>query len=639
MFLKSILKKLLPFLFLWVYALFFFGIKVNTANGGTLFEGLLYQESSDTTESMAKLRLLSIEAWKNHYSDSAQAYYEVVIDMAKKLGDKNIEAQNQNRLGIVYRNLGFQEDALKFYEEALKTSRSSQNKKEEGYALNNIAQIYHYQNLQQESIDFYTEAQIIFQEIDFLEGLGFTYTGLSAVYSELKNYPIAIDLINKAIQIRMDLGHERQVTISKLNRGEIYYRLGNLEAAEADIRTFLDYALVYDQRGAVSTYGKLGEVYFKGNRIEKAIEMAQKAIELDLIYPNSTGMVTVYELLYQIYLRKNQPDVAMKYLELLTKEKNEIDQEKTRNYLSALMIRKQKNEIASLNRENLLMEKNDNFKLLISYILIVLVVVLFAAFFVYFKSFQKEKENLKKLTEQKIRITKQAEELDKLNLVKDKIFSIIAHDLRGPLHSLQGMVELINENDLTQEEFKSFLPLLSQNLGNNTILLENLLTWSKSQMKGMEANFKTFNLYAVIENNISFFEKSNYFKGQKLFNRVPNPLMVEADKAMLEVVLRNLISNALKFTSKDDEIKIRCLDNGDGTYTVSVKDSGIGMKQENLLKLFGKEFISTSGTHQESGTGIGLLLSKELIEKNRGKIWAESKFGLGSTFNFTIPKS
>ncbi|MDO9552853.1 ATP-binding protein [Rhodonellum sp.] len=618
---------------------FFLGTKVNTANGSILIAGILVQESSDTTVSIENLQYFSERAWKNHYSDSAQVYYEEVIDMAKKLGDKNIEAQNLNRLGIFYRNLDLQEEALKYYDEALKTSRSIQNKKEEGFALNNIAQIYHYQNLHEESIDFYTEAQTIFQEINFMEGLGYTYTGLSAAYSEIKNYLLAIELINKAIQIRMDLDHERQVTISKLNRGDIYYQLGNLEAAEADIRTFLDYALVHDQRGAVSTYGKLGEVYFKGNQDEKAIEMAQKAIELNVSHPNSTGMVTVYGLLYQIFLKKNQPEKAMQYLELLSEAKNAIDEEKTKNYLSALMIQKQKDEIEALNRENLLKDKNDNFKLWISYILTILVVVLFAAFFVYYRSFQKEKDNLNKLLEQKIRIQKQAEELDKLNLVKDKIFSILAHDLRGPLHSLQGMIELMNQNDLTQDEFKSFLPLLSQNLGNNTILLENLLTWSKSQMKGMEANFKTFNLFLVIENNFSFFQKSNYFKGQKLFNKVPDPLMVKADKAMLEVVLRNLISNALKFTSKDDEIKISCLLRSDGTYTISVEDSGVGIKEENLNKLFGKEFISTSGTHQESGTGIGLLLSKELIEKNRGIIWAESKLGLGSTFKFTISKS
>ena len=169
------------------------------------------------------------------------------------------------------------------------------------------------------------------------------------------------------------------------------------------------------------------------------------------------------------------------------------------------------------------------------------------------------------------------------------------------------------------------------------MLLENLLIWSRSQMRGMNTQFSKFNLHELVGQNLTFLSGSGYFKGQVLENYIPKFIVIEADKTMLEIVIRNLLTNALKFTHAKDKITVALEEEAD-YYTVSVSDQGIGMTESSLSKLFGNDFYTTTGTHQEKGTGLGLLLSKELVRKNRGEIWAKSQIGSGSTFCFTLPK-
>lgn len=154
----------------------------------------------------------------------------------------------------------------------------------------------------------------------------------------------------------------------------------------------------------------------------------------------------------------------------------------------------------------------------------------------------------------------------------------------------------------------------------------------------MNTEFSKFNLFKVVEHSLSFLSGSGYYKGQVLENYIPKSIEIEAEKTMLEIVIRNLLTNALKFTNENDKITVT-LEEEENFYTISISDQGIGMTEAGLSKLFGNDFYSTSGTHQEKGTGLGLLISKELVKKNKGEIWAKSQIGSGSTFCFTLPKS
>lgn len=598
----------------------------------------LYGQYLSAKDPKSKLQIISDLAWEVHLSDSSRKYYEEAIDLAIKLGDTEVQSQNLNRLGIAYRNIDLQEEALKMYEEALKVAKKSGNQKEEAFALNNIAQIHYYQESFEDAMAYYEEAKVKFLKINNLDGLGYTYTGMSVVQSEIKNYRAALELINEAIKIREELEDTKQVYISKMNRGRIYQLMGELELAEKDLIEFIEYSLQDSRRAAMSALGELGNVYFKKKNLKKAEEMAMKAIEINDESPSAKAMITAYELVYQIANLRGDTDNAKIYLDKLDEARQTFNEEKTKLYLSGIMVRKQRDEIAALNREKELMESNERFKSYVLFALLLMTVAFFVAFSVYFRSYKKEKASSLLLKSKQEEIEAQARELDKVNQEKDKIFSILAHDLKAPMDSLWGMVNLLNEQNLTKEEFEAYLPVLSQSIGNNSILLENVLVWSRSQMNGIHADISTCNLYTLVDSNIKFFQGSQYFKGQNLQNFIPKNMEVQADRNMLDIVFRNLLTNALKFTDRGDMVSIAAQDSG-RFFTISIADQGTGIPEDNLEKLFGNQFFSTRGTHREKGTGLGLLLSKELIQKNNGDIWVESQLGYGSTFSFTLPKS
>jgi len=229
--------------------------------------------------------------------------------------------------------------------------------------------------------------------------------------------------------------------------------------------------------------------------------------------------------------------------------------------------------------------------------------------------------------------------LKELNAIKDRIFSIIAHDLKSPFNNIFGfsniLADQLHKKDFDGlEKYATFI----QNSSKKALdLLTSLLEWSRSQTGRNKFNPEYFELVTIINEVTELFKDSATQKSITIIKELPKNISVFADKAMASCILRNLLSNAIKFTNSHGEIRISAKQNEDHLL-VSVADNGVGMKKEAINKLFQIEnSYSTLGTQQEVGTGLGLLLCKEFIEMHGGDIWVESKIGKGSIFNFTIP--
>lgn len=231
---------------------------------------------------------------------------------------------------------------------------------------------------------------------------------------------------------------------------------------------------------------------------------------------------------------------------------------------------------------------------------------------------------------------KSEEKLHELNKLKDRLFSIISHDLRTPLLSLMDILSMANDGMVTDEEFRSFLPTLTKNIGYTSGLVENLLQWSKSQLEGTVVNAVHFDIKENVTYLINSFHQLADDKGISVNSNIHVPTMVYADMDMVQAVLRNLISNAIKFCSAGDKITIEA-DIKKNMATICIADTGVGIAAENVDKLFGNQNFTTRGTTNEQGTGLGLLLCKDFIEKNGGNIWVVSTQGQGSSFYFTLP--
>jgi PAS domain S-box-containing protein len=233
-------------------------------------------------------------------------------------------------------------------------------------------------------------------------------------------------------------------------------------------------------------------------------------------------------------------------------------------------------------------------------------------------------------------------QLKELNASKDKFFSIISHDLKNPFQGLIGYSEILAKDleILSKEEIKDFVHLIHESSQHLYKLLENLLQWSRIQRGVISFNPDSFQLKHLIDLNISLINGNAFQKKIIINNEVDDDVIVFADVNMVNTVVRNLLSNAVKFTEVGGSIKISSCNNGNSQYKVSVIDSGVGMSKEVMDKIFRIDHSYTSvGTANEKGTGLGLILCKELVEKNGGTINVDSEIGKGTTFTFTLPQA
>jgi PAS domain S-box-containing protein len=238
-------------------------------------------------------------------------------------------------------------------------------------------------------------------------------------------------------------------------------------------------------------------------------------------------------------------------------------------------------------------------------------------------------------------LAEHAKELQKLNVTKDKFFSIIAHDLRNPFHSILGFTELLTKNydgfdDAKKQEFIGLIYESSQHAHN---LLENLLQWSRAQTDRIKYNPSKLSLSSIIDDTMHVLNATLTKKGLTFTSDVEKNINVIADKNMLETIMRNLLSNAIKFTLSGGKISVAARDAGK-FISLSISDTGVGINPEDLPKLFQfDEFHATAGTAGEPGTGLGLIICHEFIKKHGGEISIKSEPGKGSTFTFTLPKA
>lgn len=243
----------------------------------------------------------------------------------------------------------------------------------------------------------------------------------------------------------------------------------------------------------------------------------------------------------------------------------------------------------------------------------------------------------KKFEDQLIKYT---EDLKLLNAAKDKFFSIISHDLRSPFNSLLGLTEYIahSYDEMTPLEIKSSVANVYNSSKQVYNLILNLLEWSMIQSGRLTVNKSVINLAALGTEIMNLYADSAHHKNIKLFNHMDQDIHIYADKYMIDTIVRNFVSNSIKFTKSGGQITIKGIINGDNAE-VSVTDTGIGISAEDQKNLFRiDEQTRRDGTENEKGTGLGLILCKEFIEKNNGVLWVESEEGKGSRFSFTVPR-
>jgi signal transduction histidine kinase len=233
-------------------------------------------------------------------------------------------------------------------------------------------------------------------------------------------------------------------------------------------------------------------------------------------------------------------------------------------------------------------------------------------------------------------LEQQTIQLTAMNSFKTKLFTIISHDLRSPVYALRDLFNNAADGKITAEEVKELIPDAASDLSYTAGLMENLLQWAKSQMQSSDIKPQALDLSAMVSDVVQLLRLQANAKQVYLVNKIKKPIYVYADNDMLNLVIRNLMSNAIKFTGQEGRVIVEAHER-DSFVEVSVKDTGTGMSGATLQKLNENNFYTTKGTANESGTGLGLMLCKEFLAKNGGRMFVESTEGEGSTFSFTLP--
>jgi signal transduction histidine kinase len=435
------------------------------------------------------------------------------------------------------------------------------------------------------------------------------------------------------------------IGITKGNIGDIFYRVGKYNEAIIYLNEDIRISLASNEFGsAMNSSIELKNIYTKQNKIELANIYLDSAYVLlkQIIDPNPilekeflSESLELYTLLANRFYSKkdfiNASKFFAKAFELEETKETSEKESQIKKIIQRIEIDRNSNEINELHEEI-----GNKERLLVYYIAFTISIL--GILLVYILFYRKLKFVNKALKEKNEIIHGQNLELEKTNNDKDRLFSIISHDLRGPAKNIQMVFKAVVDKKLPFGSIESQLANILKNTTNLVNTLESLLTWSASQLKGIEAYKILVDVNESIEKNILFFEDLASKKNISLINKC-HSCIIKVDNNHLDIILRNFTSNAIKFSNQDSNIQFNLIDHGDH-IEVFVIDEGIGLSASQMKEIMNNSVMkSTVGTSGEKGIGLGLLLTKEFIEINGGSLKLKSELNKGTSMSFTIPKT
>jgi len=575
--------------------------------------------------------------------ERALDYYKKALKIGEELGNEPGMISYINNIGIIYSNMGKNDSALGYYFQSLKISEAMKNKPGISMAYANIGSVYNDINNYPKALEYFGKALTLANETNdqYLKANMLNNSG--NIYAAMGNSTKALECYTNSLSIKEKIGDEFGAALSLSDIGSIYSKMGNNKQA-------LDYqekALKIQQHtgnteGEILAYISLSKTYINIKRYADAAECLEKAAKKAENF-NAKLLLDIYEEQSGLYEKMGKYNEAYntyrRYKELNDSLFNENSSLQIAELQTKYETEKKDKEISLLLRDIRINELDKNEDNLIRNMLIAGMIVLFLVGIVIInRNMVIKKAN--RLLEDKIKETnEQKEELKKLNTNKDKLLSIVSHDLRSPFQALVGYSELlaVNIEDLSKEEIIEYSTDINLTSHQTLEMLENLLEWSRLQLGKIQLNPERINVENYITKTLRLMLHAASGKEIMIKSEIPQGFSIFADEPMITSALHNLLTNAIKFSFKGSIVVVKAIINND-MAEISVIDTGVGINKENIDKLFNRNIhFSTKGTADEKGTGLGLELTKELIERNGGTITVKSEENKGATFIFTVP--
>ncbi|WP_308788849.1 tetratricopeptide repeat-containing sensor histidine kinase [Prolixibacter bellariivorans] len=447
----------------------------------------------------------------------------------------------------------------------------------------------------------------------------------------------------RALNVYKELDNQRGIANCLLNIGVILQKQGDMPLAfEHALQAMSLYKEMNDHNRISQCVNNIGVILDKLGSYDKAISYYTAALKIIGDMGVNNEVARIYNNLSKAYAGLENYKEALYY------------HEKYKSYSDSVLSLAKSQQIAELQtkyetqkKEQLIelqQAKLERQKLLGNTLLGLTISILLVAGLIIYAYVQKRLDN-EKITQQNVEIARQNEMLgmqknilEELNQTKDKLFSVIGHDLRGPIANMRSIFDMVLEDEFTdRKELFDVMKVLRDKTCDTHNLLENLLYWSRSQQGRITPNQGVVDLTELVEESLDLIKADAKVKGIDLEINMGEAVLSYCDADMINLVLRNLLSNAIKFTPSGGRILLK-IEQSDKHIKVSVRDTGIGVPKENLPKLFDKStYFTTYGTNKEKGSGLGLNLCREFVEANNGSIAVDSQLGKGSEFYFTLP--
>lgn len=566
-------------------------------------------------------------------------YFEKAYKKALAINNLEYCIGLHNDIGIEYDHLGDYAMALREYLKGIDIAKEVGDKKSLSLLNENVGLLYGGQKNYAEALIYLKKAEKINDIIKDDISSAITKSNLASLYLESGNIEYSMYHINKSITV-----FEREKIMDWLAyafriKGEIYSKQKKYKWA---LFWYSQSQMLYDK----NVEDKIEELWMLAGKAKAHLGMekdnlsevcAKKAFEISNELKNNEGIKESAEILYKINKSRNNYSNALRYHEIFQKLADTISQNASKKNLvmlkTTLDYNKQKEELINTNEKALAKQKNYIYATLsILFILSILT-------FLVTRSERVQKRLNKELYSKKVALEKNEHELIGINETKTKLFSIIGHDLRAPIGAFQGILNLYKTGEVNQKEFLSFVPKLRADINHIGFTLNNLLLWGQTQMNGSVTMPSIVCMENVVLENINLLSEIANAKSIKIVSKIPENAMVWSDIDQIDIVVRNLISNALKFTPENGMVTVGARENN-YDWEFYVEDTGIGIDIETQKKIFAKNSnITTYGTNNEKGTGLGLMLCKEMIDNNKGNIWLKSIPEKGTCFYFTVPKT
>ncbi len=594
-----------------------------------------------------------------NFENSLECYLSALKIYMQENDSINISGVYLN-LGILY-SLGFdKQTAIDYYIKALELSTLLNDSANIANTSNNIGLIYRDLNNYDKAVEYLNQTL----EIDLISGIqeyiAQSYSNIARSYLPAKEFEKTFTNLTEALK-RIDFVKSADVKVEILScAGEYYLEMNNPDSAIKYIHKAIAIADQAERKRTLAyTYFLVGRYFMVKKIYPLAITHFKEAIKLTDSLNVKEYTIEYYEYISKAYIELGDYKNAHLNLQMSYAMKDSMQMDALRRNLGE--FEKQKEFVRVQSQFNFEQQQKQSelekgaLKLkLVSIFSILVIIFLIIIFIITINNFRNKTKANKDLKEKGEIIEQQSEELKStisslednekklryLNSTKDKFFSIIAHDLKNPFNVLLGYADLLaNEPSINEDPQKrdKIIKAIYSTSEFSYELLENLLAWSRSQTGGLKVHPEQFDLSDLLSSKIEFYKSGATSKNITINFDLQAKLLINADQNMILTVIRNLINNAVKFTNPGGNIDVIATQEG-ANIIFSVSDNGIGISLEDQKKLFQIDSdFKINGTANETGTGLGLILSKEFINQNGGEISVESEEGKGSIFTFTLP--